>query len=142
MSDPFRVVVYGGRDVTDRNFVYRWLVLLFEPSYGESEDAQPWWMPRPDLELILGGAPGADSLVEDWAHVHWVKYRVFKADWDKHGRAAGPIRNQQMIDEGQPHMGMAFPGGRGTADMTARLRRASLPVLEIPYPTQQTVRDA
>jgi hypothetical protein len=133
VNAAFRVVVYGGRDWTDRNFIYHWLGLLFEPSYGESKEAQPWWLPRPDLELIFGGAKGVDSIAEDWAVVNWVKFRVFKADWDKHGRAAGPIRNQQMIDEGKPEMGIAFPGGKGTADMTARLRKAGIAVLEIPF---------
>jgi len=127
----FRVAVYGGRGFSDRDFMYRWLSLLFEPSYGDSADAQPWWLPRPDLELILGDAPGADRIAEDWATVHWVKHRVFKAEWDKYRRAAGPIRNQRMIDEGQPHMGIAFPGGSGTADMTSRLKKARIPVMEI-----------
>ena len=40
---------------------------------------------------------------------------IYPADWDKHGKAAGPIRNKQMIDEGKPDLVIAFPGGRGTA---------------------------
>jgi hypothetical protein len=47
------------------------------------------------------------------------------------GKAAGPIRNQRMIDEGKPDLVIAFPGGRGTADMVSRAKKAGIPVQEI-----------
>ncbi len=37
---------------------------------------------------------------------------TFPADREKHGRAAGPIRNKQMLEEGKPDLVAAFPGGR------------------------------
>ena len=51
---------------------------------------------------------------------------LFPADWKVRGRAAGHIRNQQMLDEGRPHLVVAFPGGRGTADMVRRARAAGI----------------
>lgn len=57
-----------------------------------------------------------------------VPVRVFKADWDKHGKAAGPIRNQQMLDEGKPDLVLAFAGGKGTDDMCRRARAAGVEV--------------
>ena len=56
---------------------------------------------------------------------------VAEADWAKHGRKAGPIRNQRMIDEGRPDLVVAFPGGTGTADMVERARVAGIRVIEI-----------
>jgi hypothetical protein len=55
---------------------------------------------------------------------------VFYADWDKHGRAAGPIRNQQMLDEGKPDLVVAFllPQGSGTLDMIRRTEKAGIEV--------------
>jgi hypothetical protein len=53
---------------------------------------------------------------------------VYVAQWKKHGRAAGPIRNQRMLDKGKPDLVVAFPGGRGTADMIRRAERAGVPV--------------
>jgi hypothetical protein len=50
------------------------------------------------------------------------------ADWNTHGRAAGPIRNQRMLDEVKPELVVAFPGGRGTADMVRRAREAGVNV--------------
>lgn len=110
-----RVLVCGGRDYVDRRGVYKCLDGL---------------VPRP-TQIIAGGANGADSLAVDWAGYRSVPYRVFNADWEKHGRRAGPIRNQQMIDEGNPHLVMAFRGGRGTADMVRRAKAAGVPVIEV-----------
>ena len=80
--------------------------------------------------LIEGGATGADRLAYNWAIVEGINMRRFEADWKKHGLAAGPIRNQQMIDEGKPTIVVAFPGGNGTADMVRRARKAGIFVIE------------
>lgn len=48
------------------------------------------------------------------------------ADWKKHGKAAGPIRNGIMLRDGKPDMVVAFPGGRGTANMVDQARLADL----------------
>lgn len=80
--------------------------------------------------LISGMARGADTLAAKFAasicHVS-----KFPADWDTHGRAAGLIRNQQMLDEGQPDIVIAFPGGRGTEHMKKIARKAGVKVVEI-----------
>jgi hypothetical protein len=52
-----------------------------------------------------------------------------KANWRKYGPAAGPIRNQQMLDWG-PDLVVAFAGGTGTAGMVALARAAGVPVIE------------
>jgi len=51
-----------------------------------------------DVELISGGAPGADTLAEDYAKTRRYKFKRFDADWDRFGKAAGPIRNRQMAE--------------------------------------------
>jgi hypothetical protein len=48
--------------------------------------------------------------------------------WTQHGKKAGPMRNQAMVDL-LPEIGIAFPGGNGTADMAARCRAAKIPVV-------------
>ena len=72
--------------------------------------------------IISGCARGADTLGIEWAEARGIEVGRFPADWDTHGRAAGPIRNQRMLDEGKPDLVVAFPGGRGTADMVRRAR--------------------
>ena len=78
--------------------------------------------------VIQGGASGADRLAYMWAAMRGIIVHNVPADWKKHGKAAGPIRNQQMIDLFWPAALIAFPGGRGTADMIQRAKAAELPV--------------
>lgn len=107
-----RVLVCGGRDFSDRNLVARTLA------------------PYKRAELIIDGAAnGADQLASEWAEVFGVPNLRFPADWRKHGRAAGPLRNQRMIDEGRPDLVVAFPGGRGTADMIRRAEQAGIEII-------------
>jgi hypothetical protein len=84
----------------------------------------------PDF-VITGYAKGADQWADNWACMRNVPHRNYPADWKTHGKAAGPIRNQRMIDHGQPDLVLAFPGGRGTADMIRRARVAGVPVTEV-----------
>jgi hypothetical protein len=79
-------------------------------------------------EMCHGGAFGADSLAASYGRQHFWKVTEFRADWQTHGKAAGPIRNQRMLDEFKPELVIAFPGGNGTADMVRRARKAGVPV--------------
>jgi predicted polyphosphate/ATP-dependent NAD kinase len=81
--------------------------------------------------IIHGGATGADAAAAYWAKRTMIECQVFKADWKTQKRAAGPIRNQRMIDEGRPDLVVAFLGGDGTADMVKRARKAGIEVREI-----------
>jgi hypothetical protein len=111
------VLVCGGRDYADRRTVYNTL--------DAEHDGQPISL------LLAGGANGADALAVDWARFAGVKFEVFNADWEALGRAAGPRRNQQMLDEGNPDLVLAFPGGRGTADMVRRAKTAGVEVVNV-----------
>lgn len=108
-----RVLVCGGRDYADREYLDRYLRLLDR-------------VKGPIKLIISGEARGADTLAKEWALGCGCPYQGFPADWAKHGRAAGPIRNQQMLDEGKPDFVVAFAGGRGTADMIKRAERAGI----------------
>jgi hypothetical protein len=117
-----RVLVCGGRDFANRNYLFTVL--------GEVHDLE-----RPITCIIHGGAPGADALAGQWADWRDVPSQKFAADWKAHGRAAGPIRNQIMLDEGRPDIVIAFEGGRGTADMVRRAKAAGIKVVEaLPAP--------
>lgn len=80
--------------------------------------------------VITGAASGADELAEDWARSREIDYIGFPAKWNTHGNTAGPIRNSAML-EYAPNLVVAFPGGRGTADMTRKARDAGIEVLEV-----------
>lgn len=55
-----------------------------------------------NLVMYVGDAKGVDSLACRWAYVHGITYKVFHADWNKHGRAAGPKRNAEMVEAAGP----------------------------------------
>jgi hypothetical protein len=76
--------------------------------------------------IINGGARGADTLSSQWAKFRNVETKVFDAEWKLYGKFAGFRRNAQMLEEGKPDLVVAFPGGRGTADMIARSRLAGV----------------
>lgn len=111
-----RVLVCGGRDFDDRERLEAALRLLHKAN-GFSL-------------LIQGGAKGADTMAREWAAKENIATLTFNPDWEAHGKAAGAIRNQQMIDEGMPSLVVAFPGGKGTEDMLNRARKAGLIIEE------------
>lgn len=84
-----------------------------------------------NVVIISGAAKGADTMALDWAVVNWCQFEEYPAQWKLYGRKAGPIRNQQMIDEGKPNLVVAFPGGVGTQDMIRRARKAKIETIVI-----------
>ncbi len=116
-----RILICGGRDFCD------WDVLseALEPYRYQGD----FW--------IFGDAKGADCLAKAWVKTiyrdrFWENHcKEYKADWATHGKAAGPIRNQQMLDEGKPDLVIAFPGGKGTAHMVKIAKEAGVKVIEV-----------
>lgn len=116
-----RVLVCGGRDFDDWKVLSRSLAKICGVFRG----------PNPDIVIIQGEAIGADFLAKVYAKYVGFSYESYPADWKKHGREAGPIRNQQMLDEGKPDIVVAFPGGNGTADMVRRAKKAGVEVTTV-----------
>lgn len=101
-----RVLVCGGRDYLDKAVVYDTLINI-----------QP-------TEICQGGANGADFLAKQWAENWNIPCKEFRANWKKYGKAAGPIRNKQMLEEFDPDLVLAFPGGSGTQNMISLAKAA------------------
>ena len=80
--------------------------------------------------MVSGGAQGADYLAQKYAEEKGIPIFIYPADWEKHGRAAGPIRNKQMLDEGKPDMVIAFwdRHSKGTKNMMDQAKKAGVPV--------------
>ena len=105
-----RIIICGGRTYADRARVAAVL--------DQYAAAKP--------TIVHGGAPGADTLADREARARGLRVEIFPAQWDVHGRAAGPIRNQEMVRAGGDLV-IAFAGGRGTADCLRRAKRAGIP---------------
>jgi NADPH:quinone reductase-like Zn-dependent oxidoreductase len=99
--------------------------------WGAIKDKLDSCSPAESKVIISGGATGVDSSAIDFADAHYIECEIYPADWDKLGKRAGLIRNQQMLDEGKPDHVLAIMGGNGTADMVRRAEKAGIPVTEI-----------
>lgn len=123
MTTSFRLLVCGGRDYADRTTVYE--VLDRVHRWAQDMGYQ--------LEVVHGDARGADRLARDWARARGVTDHPEPARWATEGYyAAGPKRNQRMVDKYHPAKCIAFPGGTGTADMIRRCVAHSIPVVKVP----------
>lgn len=107
-----KVIVTGGRDYNERKAVFEILSEI-----------------NPTL-VIEGGASGADALAREWCALNKVPNKTYRANWNSHGRAAGPMRNEVMVRENKDAVLVAFPGGRGTEDCVARAKREGLKIIE------------
>jgi len=109
-----KVLVCGGREFDDWQSLDNYMVMTHAAHQIE--------------QVIQGGAKGADFLARVWAKCKKIPCVEYPADWKQHGKAAGGIRNQQMLDEGRPDLVIAFPGGSGTGDMVRRSIQAGVRV--------------
>lgn len=111
---PKRVLICGSRFFTDIESM-RALIETF-PS---------------DTVIIHGAAPGADTYAAVCARQAGLQVEAYPADWDRYYKAAGRIRNTQMLVEGKPDIVYAFAGGplsetKGTKDMVNQAREANI----------------
>ena len=128
-----RVLVTGARDWTD----YDKIVFGLSVAIEDLTNANP---ADKNIVIIHGGARGADSMAENYVkqtrdyfagHGFTIRSEVYKADWNKYGKGAGPIRNQQMVDTGADVcVAFRFEESRGTADCIRRAKAAGIPVTE------------
>jgi hypothetical protein len=120
MSPPPRILFCGSRDWTDRKAIADVLKVL----------------PK-DSVVIEGEAQGADRIAHEEAERLGFIVEHFPADWKKFGRAAGPIRNTQMLKEGKPDAVVAFhddiESSKGTRNMLKQAREAGLPTFLNPH---------
>lgn len=113
-----RVIVTGGRDFTNRDLLYR--------------EMNTFHLLYKITELAHGDARGVDRMARDWAKKNGIKVVPYRAAWTEEGDDAGPIRNQEMLDDFEPDAVIAFEGNAGTRDMVRRARRYKVPVYWLP----------
>ena len=108
-----KIIVAGGRGFQDYEFLKSVLDVAID---GDR------------VEIVSGGARGADTLGELYAKEHDQELKIFKADWKKYKNAAGPIRNESMAEYADELC--AFWDGRstGTKHMIKYARQLGLEV--------------
>ena len=114
------IIVAGSRTIDDYDFVKRHLDRL-----TRKLDLTPY---KSKVVIFSGGDEGVDKLGEQWAYEKRLTCRVFHADWKGKGKAAGPIRNGEMIKQAKALI--AFWDGKspGTKDVVEKAEKAELKV--------------
>lgn len=74
------------------------------------------------VRIVSGGARGADTLGERYAREHQIETLIYKPDWDRHGRRAGVLRNEDIVEAAD--LVLAFWDGKspGTRNTIGRAR--------------------
>lgn len=117
----FRVLFCGDREWTDKELIHNVLVSFLR---------------LPEV-LIEGECRGADVLSREVAEAEGIPVLPFPAEWSRYDRAAGPIRNQKMLDEGKPSLVVAFHDdlgrSKGTKRMISQALKAGIKVLHVSH---------
>jgi hypothetical protein len=136
VTDTFRLLITGSRQWPDENAVWESIAMAIAENLPNGGT----------VTIVHGGCPtGADYFAHTWFSLpicdpgYQVVEEVHPADWERYGKAAGPIRNQAMVDRGADLVLAApLPGARslskGTWDCVDRARVAGLRV-EVVAPT-------
>jgi hypothetical protein len=87
----------------------------------------------PDTVVIEGEASGADRLGAQAGRELGLEVLPYPADWTRHGRSAGMIRNREMLTHGKPTIALAFHAdlnqSKGTRNMIELCQKAGIPVV-------------
>lgn len=129
----FKVIIAGGRDfeatIEDMNKIDH-LLGRYKAPHGEV----PMFN---NLEMVTGTAKGADQVPYYYNYWQGVPIKEFPADWDKHGKAAGFIRNRQMAEYSDALIAFWDGKSRGTKNMIEEMNRLEKPVRVISYWSQE-----
>jgi hypothetical protein len=103
MNIIYRIAVTGGRNYDNKLVVFNTL----DDYVSNIKDT---------ILLMHGGCTGADQLAKEWARLRGIHNAEVEALFNYYGPIGGPKRNKMIIDMA-PNILIAFPGGKGTANM-------------------------
>ena len=114
------VLVVGSRTITDENFIFNELDKICDN----------------DTTIVSGGASGVDTIAARYARLNHLNLKVMHADWYKHGRAAGFIRNEAMhkyISQFESRVCIAFWDGKskGTQHSFSLAKKYNNPLITV-----------
>ena len=121
MLDQYRVIIAGGRYFSDYELL--------------KEKCDEFLQGKTDEEIVIvsGHASGADSLGERYAQERGYQIETYPADWKKYGRAAGPVRNEQMANIANALIAFWDGKSKGTKSMIRLAKKKGLQVFVAQY---------
>lgn len=120
--DEFKLIVAGGRDFNRYHSVAHEITMLANNELSHRA-----------VSIVSGMARGADRMGWEFAQKARVQCYAFPADWDTHGKAAGPIRNRAMAEFADGLLAFWDGQSRGTKNMIETMQRMGKPVRVIRY---------
>jgi len=110
-----KLIIAGTRNIADAADEVCCAICEFELAYDVTE-------------LVSGASGNVDLAGEEWARENDIPIKRFPADWDKHGKAAGPIRNREMAEYADALIAVWDGESKGTANMILEMHRQGKPV--------------
>lgn len=115
-----KVIIAGGRDYTD----YGQLKIICDYKL---------FAQHPDIEIVSGGANGADKLGEKYAKENGYALKRFPANWDKYGKRAGVLRNEEMAKYADALIAFWDGKSKGTKNMIEVAQKHNIKVKIVNY---------
>lgn len=106
-----KVIIAGSRTISDYELVEK---IVLESDFVISE-------------IVSGKAPGVDTLGERYAYEYVIPVKQFPADWVRHGKKAGPIRNEDMANYADAAILIWDGKSPGTKNMLEHMKRLKKP---------------
>lgn len=118
-----KVIIAGTRDFNDYAFLKRNLDYFLQGINPNNEE----------IEIVSGNARGADKLGERYAKEHNLPVKLFPANWDKYGKRAGYLRNQEMANYSDMLIAFWDEKSKGTKHMIDIAKKQGLTVIVVGY---------
>ncbi|MBQ7670749.1 MAG: DUF2493 domain-containing protein [Clostridia bacterium] len=129
----YRIIIAGSRSFNDFDLLKKVLDDYLKNAAGTAKE----------FEIIGGGAMGADTLGEKYAHIKGIPFRLFLPDWKRYGKAAGLIRNNEMAKYAAMEIGVLFAfwdgESKGTKNMILSGKATSLEIHIIEYGDKNSI---
>ena len=118
-----KLIIAGGRDFNDYRLLEK---SVNEYRYKNTDNLDT------DIQIISGGANGADRLGERYAEENNLALKIFSADWNKWGKSAGPRRNTEMAEYADTLMAFYDGKSKGTSNMilTAKIKNLKVHIIK------------
>lgn len=118
-----KVIIAGTRDFNDYAFLKKNLDYFLQGINPNNEE----------IEIVSGNARGADKLGERYAKEHNLPVKLFPANWDKYGKQAGYLRNQEMANYSDVLIAFWDEKSKGTKHMIDIAKKQGLTVIVVGY---------
>ena len=118
-----KVIIAGTRDFNDYAFLKKNVDYFLQGINPNNEE----------IEIVSGNARGADKLGERYAKEYNLPVKLFPANWDKYGKRAGYLRNQEMANYADVLIAFWDEKSKGTKHMIDIAKKQGLTVIVVGY---------